>query len=160
MNRQKPTLLAIAGALVLATGLVTAQSKPGAPVTQTPAPARPNDEPSAKPKLVSPFRGEAPIQYTAPQSKRDATNKFVITTFKVKNVASAPLAGFKVDEFWYDKGGTLVAGAPTFRQRSPIQPNEVITVELRTPINPTMNQPQWKFEHANGTIKPQRVPKL
>ena len=151
MKVQSRTLLALGGALLLATGLAAAQSaKQAAPPAASPPAAR---------KLVSPVRGEAPIEYTAPQTKRDANN-FIITTFKVKNVATAPIAGFKVDEFWYDKAQNLVGGAPTFRHRAPLQPGEVITVELKTPVNPAMSQPQWKFEHANGGIKPTRVPKL
>jgi hypothetical protein len=160
MKAHKSTLLTVAGALVLATGIIAAQSKPGAPVTQAPAPARPNDEPGARPKLVSPVRGEAQIQYLKPVVR--AEGNMIVTTIKVKNVMQAPIAGFKVDEFWYDKGGAPVTGSPTFRHPKPLQPGQVIDVVLRVPRLPGMEQMrnQFKFEHANGTIKPVPVPKL
>jgi len=159
MKGQRLTLLALAGLVLLTGGAAADQSKPAAPVAPRPATQRPNDEAPAQPrKLVSPVRGEAPIQYTAPVAKRDGT--FVVTTFKVKNIATAPIAGFKVDEFWYDKAGNAVTGAPTFRHRAPLQPGEVIDVTLKVPSHPQMNSNTFKFEHANGTIKPTRVPKL
>jgi hypothetical protein len=158
MKFHSRSLLALGGALIFATGLASAQAaKQAAPPSKQAAPPA-TSQPAAR-KLVSPVRGEAPIEYTAPQTKRQGSD-FIITTFKVKNVATAPLAGFKVDEFWYDQAGNPVGGAPTFRHRTPIQPGEVITVELKTAVNPAMNRPQWKFEHANGAIKPTRVPKL
>ena len=159
MKVQRLTLLALAGVVLLTGGAVADQSKPAAPVAPRPAAQRPNDEAPAQPrKLVSPVRGEAPIEYTSPVAKRDGT--FIVTTFKVKNIATAPIAGFKVDEFWYDKAGNAVTGAPTFRHRSPLQPGEIIEVMLKVPSHPQMNRNQFKFEHANGTIKPNRVPKL
>ena len=158
MKAHIPILLAFAGAVLLSTGPVAAQSKPGAaPVTPRAAQERPNDE-GAKPKLVSPIRGEAQIEYTQPKAVREGN--MVITKMKVKNVSSGPIAGFKVDEFWYDKGGQPVTGAMTFRHRKPFMPGEVIDVELRVPSVPTMDRNSYKFEHQNGTIKPTRVPKL
>lgn len=156
MKGYTSTFLAIAGAFVLSAGLA-AQAKPGAPVTQTPAPARPNDE-GAKPKLLSPVRGEAQIQFLNPVVK--AEGNMIVTTIKIKNVMNAPIAGLKVDEFWYDKAGQPVTGAPTFRHRKPLMPGEVVDVVLRVQRVPGMDRNQFKFEHANGTIKPTRVPKL
>lgn len=160
MKAHTPILLAFAGAMLLATGPVAAQSKPGAPpVTPRPAQERPNDEAAAaKPKLVSPVRGEAQIQFLNPVVKQEGN--MIVTTIKVKNVSSAPIAGFKVDEFWYDKAGQPVTGAPTFRHRKPLMPGEVIDVVLRVPRVNGMDRNQFKFEHQNGTIKPTRVPKL
>jgi hypothetical protein len=159
MKAQTSTLLTLAGALVLSTGLLVAQSKPGAPITQTPAPARPNDE-GAKPKLVAPVKGEAQIQYLKPVVKREGN--MIVTTIKVKNMMQAPIAGFRVDEFWYDKAGNPVTGAKTFRSPKPIQPGQIIDVVLQVPEVPGMQsmRNQYKFEHANGTIKPTAVPKL
>ena len=69
-----------------------------APVAaQTPAPAAPK-------KLISPQRGEANIEITKPDTK--VTGSEVTTVIMVKNVSPAPIAGFKVEENWYDKGGT------------------------------------------------------
>jgi hypothetical protein len=160
MKAHTSTLLTVAGALFLTTGILAAQSKPGAPVTQTPAPARPNDEPAARPKLVSPVRGEAQIQFLSPVVKADGN--MIVTTIKVKNMMQAPIAGFKVDEFWYDKAGQPATGAQTFRSPKPIQPGQIIDVVLRVQRVPGMAEMrnQYKFEHANGTVKPTRVAKF
>jgi hypothetical protein len=159
MKGHRNTVLTAVNVALLVTTVAAAQSKPAAPVEPRPAAQRPSDEGAPAPrKLVSPVRGVAPIEYTQPQAKRDGT--FVITTFKVKNVATAPIAGFKVDEFWYDKAGNTVTGAPTFRYRAPLQPGEVIDVVLKVPVNPAMNSNTYKFAHANGDIKPTRVAKL
>jgi hypothetical protein len=158
MKAQTPILLAFAGAVLLATGPVAAQSKPGAaPVTPRPAQERPNDE-GAKPKLVAPVRGEAQIQFLQPVVKQEGN--MIVTTIKVKNVSSAPIAGFKVDEFWYDKAGQPVTGSPTFRHPKPLQPGQVIDVVLRVPRAAGMFNNTYKFEHANGTVKPTKVAKL
>ena len=37
---------------------------------------------------------------------------------------------------------------------------EVIDVELRSPVNDKMKSSQYKFEQANGAVKPSVVPKL
>ena len=84
----------------------------------------------------------------------------IVTTIKITNMAAGPIAGLKVDEFWYDKGGEAVTGAQTFRYRKPLMPGEVIDVVLRVPSHPAMNSNQYKFEHANGTVKATRLPKL
>ena len=157
MNGQRHTILSLAGAVLLVAGLAAEQtSKPA--VTPTPAPARPNDEGAAPIKLIAPFRGEAELGYTRPVSTREGN--MVVTKFKVKNLAKGVIAGLKIDEFWYDKGGNPVSGSPSFRYRKQFTPGEVIEVVLRTPANPNMNQPQWKFEHANGKIKTTLMPKL
>jgi hypothetical protein len=157
MNGLRNTLLALAGAVLLVAGVAAEQTKPA--VTPTPAPQRPNDEGApSRPKLIAPVRGEVELGHTRPVSKRDGN--MVVTTIRVKNLASGAIAGLKVDEFWYDKSGNPVAGSPSFRYRKPLMPGEVIDVVLKTPVNPAMNQPQWKFEHANGKIKPVLMPKL
>jgi hypothetical protein len=117
---------------------------------QTPAPAAPK-------KLISPQRGEANVEITKPDTKVTGTE--VTTVIMVKNVSPAPIAGFKVEENWYDKGGTPVGGG-VYRHAKPLMPNEVIRVELKTPKNPKMNTNQYQFSHANGTVKPKVVPKL
>jgi len=110
-------------------------------------------------KLISPVRGEAELGFMKPVTKREGN--MIITTIKVKNLASAPIAGLKVDEFWYDKAGEPVTGAQPFRYRKALMPGEVIDVVLRVPTNPKMDRNSYKFEHANGTIKTKGpLPKL
>ena len=66
----------------------------------------------------------------------------IVTTIKVKNLAAGPIAGLKVDEFWYDKAGEPVTGAQPFRYRKALMPGEVIDVVLRVPTNPKMDRNQ------------------
>ena len=69
------------------------------------------------------------------------------------------IAGLKVEENWYDKGGNPVTG-DTYRHPRPLKAGEIISITLRTPRNPAMNSNQYQFSHANGTIKTNIVPKL
>ncbi|MGH7554211.1 MAG: hypothetical protein ACREMQ_14485 [Longimicrobiales bacterium] len=159
MNGQRRAFLTITGVVLLLAAAAAEQAKPA---VQPPAAStkRPNDEGAATTpgKLVAPARGEVELGYTKPVSKNDG--KFITTTIKVKNMAKGAIAGLKVDEYWYDKTGNPVAGSPSFRLRKPLQPGEVVEVVLKTPVNPQMSQPQWKFEHANGKIKTTLLPKL
>ena len=148
MNRQIYSLLAIAGAALLVTSASADQAKPA---------AKPAAAPAAPVRSAPPIRGQAELGYTKPVSKRTGAN--IITTIKVKNLSLGSIAGLKVDEFWYDKGGDPVTG-DTFRYKKPLQPQEVITVTLTTPVNPKMDRNQYKFEHLNGTIKTTLLPKL
>lgn len=117
--------------------------------------------PAAKPRLVAPVRGVAPIGYTKPVVKRGKVGgkDFVITTMQIKNMATAPIAGLKVDDFWYDRAGNPLP-SDSYRHPRPLQPGEVITVTLETPADPRMNRNQWQFSHANGEVKPTLVPKM
>ena len=159
MNGQRRTFLTFAGVVLLLASAAAEQAKPA---VQPPAAAtkRPNDEGAATTpgKLVAPVRGEAELGYTNPVSKR--VGNMIITTIKVKNLSKGAIAGLKVDEFWYDKKGETVTGAPSFRYRKPLQPGEVIEVELRVQTDPRMDRNQYKFEHANGKIKTTKLPKL
>jgi len=139
--------VAVVGTALLTAGSAFAQ----APAAQAPA------SPSGT-KLISPVRGQAEIGFLQPVTKREGG--MIVTTIKIKNLASAPIAGLKVDEFWYDKAGDPVTGAQPFRYRKPLMPGEVIDVVLKVPTNPKMNSNQYKFEHANGTIKATKLPKL
>lgn len=125
-------------------------------VAEMPAPAEAaeaaEDAPAA-PRLVPAVQGEAQLGYTQP-NVRNATidgREFVVTTIEVKNMSSGAIAGFTVDEFWYDRAGNPVTGA-NFRHPRPLQPDEVITVTLETPRDPQMDRNQYSFAHANGEI--------
>ncbi len=102
-------------------------------------------------KFTPPVRGEAQLGFTRPATKRAGGE--VTTTIKVKNLSDRfAIVGLKVDEYWYDKGGNPVTG-DTYRHKRPLQPLETIDVVLHTPVNPKMDRNQYKFEHANGTVK-------
>lgn len=129
---------------------------PAAFAGQTPAPAAPAAQAAPK-KLISPVRGDANIEITKPNTQVKGNE--VTTIIMVKNVSTAPIAGFKVEENWYDKGGTPVGG-DIYRHPKPFMPGEIITVTLKTPKKPTMQSNQYQFTHANGAVKPKTVPKL
>lgn len=158
MSGQRRTFLTLVGVVLLAGGIAAGQAKPAvAPPAATTQ--KPNDEGAAPSgKLVAPVRGEAELGYTKPAVKNDG--KFITTTMKVKNLSKGAIAGLKIDEFWYDKDGNPVTGSQPFRWRKPLQPGEVIEVTLKVPVNKAMNRNQYKFEHANGKIKPTLLPKL
>ena len=155
MNRQKLMLLTVAGALAVATASAATAQAP------KPAAAPAQGAPADRPRLVAPVRGVAQIGYTKPVVKRGKVDgkDFVITTMQIKNMAAGPIAGLKVDDFWYDKGGNPLP-SDSYRHPRPLQPNEVITVTLETPADPRMNRNQWQFSHANGEIKPVLVAKM
>jgi hypothetical protein len=123
---------------------------------QTPAPAAPA-APAAPRKLISPFRGDATVEYTKAVSKRAGAN--IVTTMTIKNVSPGPLAGFRLEESWSDKTGNL-AGGDVYRHPRPLMPGEVINVTLTTPFNTRMQSNSYNFIHANGTVKPKLVPKI
>lgn len=153
MKHQGSTLLALIAAVLLAAGAAAAgQAKPGA----APAAAA-GQAPAAPTRLVPPVRGEAKLGYTKPVRKDERGT--IITTFQVKNMSPSPIAGLKVEEFWFDKAGNPLPG-DTFRYKKPLQPAEVITVELRTPRDPKMSGNRYNFTHLNGTVKPTLVAKF
>jgi len=123
---------------------------------QTPAPAAPA-APATPRKLISPYRGDATVEFTAPVSKRSGAN--VVTTMTIKNTSPGPLAGFRLEESWSDKTGNL-AGGDVYRHPRPFMPGEVINVTLTTPSNPRMQSNSYNFVHANGTVKPRKVTKI
>jgi hypothetical protein len=152
MSIKLHSLVALGAAVLLATSALAGQAKPATPAT----PAQ--GAPAAPAKFVAPIRGEAQVSMTKPLTKRTATE--IITNFKVKNPSTTgSIAGLKISEFWYDKAGNPVSG-DEFRYRKPLMPGEVIDVELRSPVNPKMASSQYKFEQANGNVKPTVVAKF
>ena len=123
---------------------------------QTPAPAAPAAQ-SAPRKLISPYRGDATVEFTKPVSKREGAN--IVTTMTIKNTSPGPLAGFRLEESWSSKDGNL-AGGDVYRHPKPFMPGEVIQVKLTTPFNARMQSNSYNFIHANGNVKPRSVPKI
>lgn len=111
----------------------------------------------ARPRLVAPVRGTATIVHTKPESK--AEKDVVITTVRIKNTSSGAIAGLRLEEFWWDKNNNPLPGDAE-RLGKPLMPNEVVTIELRTPRNPAMFRNNYKFSHANGEVKAMLVDKI
>ena len=109
------TVVAFVGALLLATTAISAQTPP---VT----------------KFVTPLKGQALVEFTAPQAK--AEGNMVVTRIKVKNVSKAPLAMFQVDEYWYNAKGDTVSGSQPFRVLKPMMPGDIVDVVAAEVIEP------------------------
>ena len=125
---------------------------------QTAAPTTP--APAAKAGFVTPLKGEAVIQVLPGTSKYDAKTKEIVTTYKLKNMSSAPIAMLKLDEYWY-KNQKMVS-TDTKRYMQPFRPGEIIEVTTRAPAEP--NYAGWSknvtFTHANGKVSPKKVDKF
>jgi hypothetical protein len=108
-------------------------------------------------KLVAPVRGDAAVEITPPDTK--IVGNDVVTTMRVKNVATGPIAGFRVQENWF-KGGEALSG-DEYRHPRPLQVNEVIELKLTVPRSRVVGaRNQYQFSHANGAIKPKQVKSL
>jgi len=108
------------------------------------------DGQDAKRKLVAPVRGVANVELTAPDTK--VVGDKVVTTMRIKNVSSGPIAGFRIEENWFDRTRQPVPG-DVYRHPRPLPVGEVIVVTLTTPRKPGMGDNRYTFSHANGEIK-------
>ena len=101
-------------------------------------------------RLVATIRGPGQIGYLPPVTRRQRNE--IVTTFRIKNISPGALAGFKVDEFWYDDGGNTVTG-DSYRMRRPFLVDQIIEVELRVPRNSQMARSNYEFTHQNGVVE-------
>ena len=157
MNRSAfaPALtLIFCGAIVSS---AVAQAKPAVAQAKAAAPAA-APAPAAKAGFVTPLKGEGAVQVVPGTSKFDAKSKEVVTTYKVKNMSSAPIAMLKVDEYWYEKG--KMVSTDTQRYKKPFQPGEIVEITTRAPAA-TPPTPTWTktatFSHMNGKITAKAV---
>lgn len=104
--------------------------------------------------LVPTQRGQAEIGYTQPTARRGTGQDrgFNITSIRIRNVSQNAIAGFQVDEFWYDGDGNTVTGDQA-RRRLPLLVDEVCDIELRVPVVSAMDRSNYEFSHQNGDIK-------
>lgn len=101
-------------------------------------------------KLVPTQRGLAEIAYTQPVARRESG--FIVTSLRIKNLAENAIAGFAVDEFWFDADGNTVTGDQV-RFREPVLTGQVLDIELRVPRVASMDRSNYEFSHQNGDIK-------
>jgi hypothetical protein len=144
MNRSvfAPALALLLGTALSTSAFVQAQA---APTAQAPA---------EKAKFATPIKGLATVDVV--QTPAKFVGKEIVTTYKIKNTSSAPIALLKIEEYWYDKGGKMVSSG-TYRHRRPFLPGEVIEVTTNSPAMPGAASSQANFDHANGKIKVNRV---
>jgi hypothetical protein len=79
-----------------------------------------------------------------------------VTTYKVKNTSSGPIALLKIDEYWYDKGRNMVS-SDTYRHRQPLYPGEVVEIVTHSPKSAAAVVSQATFSHANGKVSAKKV---
>ncbi len=109
-------------------------------------------------KFTPPIKGAADIDYVKSPTRREGTT--LVTKILVKNTSNAPIPRLKVSETWYDKDGNMIPGGDAVINGL-LQPGEIATLEIRTPVNPKMAQSMMQFSHANGTVpKPHPVKTL
>jgi hypothetical protein len=102
---------------------------------------------------VTPIRGDAEIGVLKPVTIVDHKAGLVRTTIKVKNLSpTQSIAGLKVEEYWFDKGGNPVTGSRA-RLPKPLMPLEVAELKLETPKDAKMDRNTYTFSHANGKVK-------
>jgi hypothetical protein len=101
-------------------------------------------------ELVPTQRGLAEIAYTQPIARRE--RDFIVTSIRVQNLAENAIAGFSVDEYWFDREGNTVTGDQV-RFREPILTGEIRDIELRVPRVRGMDRSNYEFTHQNGDIK-------
>ena len=101
-------------------------------------------------ELVPTQRGLAEIAYTQPQARRE--RDFIVTSIRIKNLAENAIAGFAVDEYWFDREGNTVTGDQV-RFREPILVGAIRDIELRVPRVSGMDRSNYEFTHQNGDIK-------
>jgi hypothetical protein len=139
----------------VAVSSAVAQAKPAVSQAKTAAPAAP--APPAKAGFVTPLKGEGAIQVLPGVSKFDPKLKEVVTTYKIKNMSSAPIAMLKLDEYWYEKG--KMVSTDTQRYKQPFQPGTIVemTTHAPAPANPAGWTKNVTFSHANGKITAKAV---
>ena len=135
----------LAGASFVAAPLFAQDSAPQAP---------PMKSVLAGKKFTPPVRGEATIDIIKQPTRREGTT--LVTKIQVKNTSPGPIPRLKVAETWFDKDGGMIPGGEAVINGL-LQPGEVGTLEIRTPVNLKMAQSQLQFSHANGTVKPHSV---
>ena len=96
-------------------------------------------------KVEPPIKGQAEVEFTQPVTKKNGDN--VVTTLKVKNVSSGPVARLKITETWFDKAGQVVSAGETTLDK-PLPTGMVETITIQTPWSPKMNGNGYNFSSS------------
>ena len=104
---------------------------------------------AGRPGLVAAVQGIARIGYLRPQTSQEGGE--LVTTIRIKNLDDGVIAGFTVEEVWYDAIGEPVTGT-TYRHRQPFLPGDIIDVTLRIEATPDTARNAHTFRHQGGDI--------
>jgi len=153
MNRARHGFAAAIAGAICVSGL-TLLAQTGAPA-QAPPKAPEFKSVLAGKKFTPPIRGAAEVDFIKTPTKREGQT--LVTRIQVKNTSNAPIARLTIDETWYDKNQNLIPGGKGVVSGL-LQPGEIQTIEVKTPVNPNMASSMLQFSHANGTVpKPHAV---
>jgi hypothetical protein len=153
MTRASYALMAtLVGALCVGRPVSSAQAQSSEAPGQPKAPEM--KQILAGKKFVPPVKGEAKVDFIKSPTKREGTT--LVTKIQVKNMSEAPIPRLTIDETWYDKNQNLIPGGKGVINGL-LQPGEIQTIEVRTPVNPNMQTSMLQFSHANGTVKTHAV---
>lgn len=105
---------------------------------------------------LPPVKGEAPVRYTQPVTKRQGA--LVIKQIRVMNPSGAPILQLRIVETWFDKAGRVITSSTGMVNR--LEPGETATVIIESAFSGGMNSNSYNFSHGNGTVRPVRVDRL
>ena len=152
MKRFAVTSAVLSGFLAIAPAAL-AQAAKAAPATpQAAAPPA-----VSKARMSTPVKGTAYVEVIQGAPKKVGGD--MVTVSKVKNVSNGPIAGLRVDEYWYNQKLVQVTG-DTQRVRAPIAPGEIVEVTTKSPIKPDLYKSTLMFNHANGKVTAKGVKKF
>ena len=140
---------------LLAVALVVASFAAGCAV---PPPPRP-------PFVLEPFTALRPEHFPGAPS---VLSGFAAEDETPMRIGDAALLGLEVHRDGSIERQLLLLEVVDLHWRTPeavwingvLQPQEVQTVKIETPWKAGMSSNNYQFSHANGTIKPHRVPKM
>ena len=150
MKRFAVTSAVLLGFLALAPGAFAQAAAPTSAAATTPAPV-------AKARMTTPVKGTAFVEVIQGAPKKVGPD--MVTVSKVKNVSNGPIAGLRIDEYWYNQKLVQVTG-DTQRVRAPIAPGEIVEVTTKSPIKPDLYKSTLMFNHANGKVTAKGVKKF
>jgi hypothetical protein len=151
MKRFAVTSVVLLGFLALAPGAFAQAAQSAAP-----APAGASASVS-KARMTTPVKGTAYVEVIQGAPKKIGAD--MVTVSKVKNISNAPIAGLRIDEYWYNQKLVQVTG-DTQRVRAPIAPGEVVEITTKSPIKPDLYKSTLMFNHANGKVTAKGVKKF
>jgi hypothetical protein len=154
MNRRFAPAVAACLVSALTSVAAFAQTQPPKPVAAAPtAPA-----PAAPAKWVPPIKGVGTVDFIRNTPQRVKKGE-VQTKYKLKNTSKGALALLSIEEIWYNRKGAITMTG-TYRHRQLLNPGETIEFVIAVPDTGDLDSSNLMFKHANGTVKPTKVPKM
>ena len=157
MKRLTSAFAVVFGFLALAPGAFAQAAKATAATPATAAPTTAAAPAVAKARMSTPVKGTAYVEVIQGTPKKVGAD--MVTVSKIKNVSNAPIAGLRVDEYWYNQKLVQVTG-DTQRVRAPVAPGEIIEVTTKSPVKPDLYKSTLMLNHANGKVTAKGVKKF